>query len=67
MDKNQQKIDPLKGVKFNRGGSQQVLRTYVKLHQLPEVTGKHWLWKVVERASEGEDIDEILKEYGYDT
>ena len=50
---------------FKPGGAEDVLDTYLKLHK-DKVIGMHWLWAVIDRHVAGDDIDEILKDYGYE-
>ncbi len=42
-----------------------VLDTYEKLHK-DKIIGMHWLWAVIDRHVAGDDINEILKDYGYE-
>ena len=50
--------------RFKPGGAKGVLDTYRKLHD--GKIGMHWLWAVIDRHVAGDDIDEILKDYGYE-
>ncbi len=56
--------NPMDTSHWQRGGRQQVLRIYLKLHQ-QERLGEHWLWIALERVAAGEKADEVLADYGY--
>jgi len=56
--------NPMDAKIWKRGGRQQVLRTYLKLHE-QEKLGEHWLWAVLERVAAGEKEDDVLADYGY--
>lgn len=58
------KKDPMDMKHWKRGGRQQVLNTYLKLHE-QERLGEHWLWSVLERVAAGEKEDAVLADYGY--
>ena len=56
--------NPMDTKNWKRGGRQQVLRTYLRLHE-QERLGEHWLWAVLERVAAGEKEDAVLADYGY--
>lgn len=49
--------------RFERGGANDVLRTFLKLHE--GKVGQHWLWTAIERLVAGETEVEIMSDYGY--
>lgn len=42
----------------------QVFKTYSALNK-KKLIGQHWLWVAVERVAAGEDINEVMGDYGY--
>ena len=50
--------------RFEEGGAESVLRTYLALHK-DKIIGMHWLWAVVERVAAGEPVDRVLADYDY--
>ena len=57
------KKDILKDAEWQRGGRQDVLRTYLLLHQ--KKLGAHWMWIAIERIAAGEPEEKVFAEYGY--
>lgn len=49
---------------WKRGGKQQVLNTYEKLHK--GKLGAHWIWVAMERIAAGENEIRVMREYGYE-
>lgn len=58
------KDDILKKTKWKHGDRQNVLRTYLRLHQ--DKLGAHWLWCAIEQIAAGEPEGKVMAAYGYE-
>lgn len=57
------KNEILKDAKWQRGGKQRVLRTYLQLHEYN--LGAHWLWLAMERIAAGESEANVMAQFGF--
>lgn len=51
---------------FKRGGANEILRTYLRLHERTgRIFGEHWIWCALERIANGEPEEQVLNDYMY--
>ena len=51
---------------FDHDGAEQVLRSYLRLHELTgQTVSQHWLAAAVDRVAAGESETDVMADYGY--